>query len=102
MGLLVFFSLQSIIFIRDKNARGQVQYAAGIKCCYKQAAQAYCAISPFLSAILTGNIWYVASGLKMLTDTVSNATKMVQLVTRSFQAVAKLVTISKLMAYLKT
>ena len=29
-------------------------------------------------------------GLKVVTDTVANATKMVQLATRSFQAVAKL------------
>ena len=38
----------------------------------------------------------------MVTDTVTNATKMVRLVTRSFQAVAKLPTSSKLMMYLKT
>ena len=38
----------------------------------------------------------VETGLEMVTDTVTNATKRIQLATRSFQAVAKLVTSSKL------
>ena len=36
------------------------------------------------------------SGLEMATDTVANATKMIWMPTRSFQAVAKVVTSSKL------
>ena len=40
------------------------------------------------------------AGLEMATDTVNNATKMVPLPTRSFQAVAKLATSSKLMTQL--
>ena len=35
------------------------------------------------------------AGLEMATNTVANATKMVRLATKSFQAVAKLVTSSK-------
>ena len=41
------------------------------------------------------------AGLEMATDTVTNATKMVQLATRSFQAVAELATSSKLTIQLK-
>ena len=46
--------------------------------------------------------WLGYAGLEMATNTVANMTKMVRMATRSFQAVAKLVTSSKSTAKLKS
>ena len=95
---LIMFSWHKTCFPTGGLQTGGLKYLkAGLD------SAVICALDRFSGLIYVQIHWgNWTTGLEMATDTVANATKMVHLATRSFQAVAKLATSSKLTTKLKT